>query len=274
MAKATKKPGNAAPEPNKAANENFDWSQAGVTGFEAVQRTDLGIPFLTVLQKSSPEVDPTHKDYQTKKIPGAGPGDIINTLSRAILHKFSQDPVLVVPCFYETLYVEWKPRGGGGGGGFVKTHKNANILNECTRDDENNDVHRNGNWIRTTGYWYVLVLMPDNERVPAVIGMTVSQLKKARAWLNLAQSIKFTKPDGSRYSPPLFSHSYELSSGPENNDSGSWFGWKIQIHEVLKDPILIADAIETAKKSTAGTRTALHPPSDEPSHELKDVPFA
>lgn len=253
----------AAPVQPPAA---YDWGQSQVTGFENVQRTDLGVPFLLILQKGSPEVDKTHKDHQAKKIAGAEAGDIINNLSREIYHKHGETPIIFVPCSYETLYVEWKPRNSGGG--FVRSHKNANILNECTRDDKNHDTLKSGNLVVTTAYYYGIVLRGE-QRVPVMIGMTSTQLKRSRYWLNLMQGIK-VQSNGKSITPPMFSHSYKLSTVPEVNSEGSWFGWKIEVHEMLSDPLLIADAIDTARLSANGQRTALPPPSVE----RDEVPFA
>jgi len=244
----------------------YDWSQATTTGFEHVQRTDLGVPFLMIIQKGSPEYDKTHKDYQAKKIEGITPGDVINTLSREVLYKQDGVPMIFVPCSFETMYVEWKPRNSGGG--FVKAHKNPNILNECKRDDKNHDILKSGNLIVSTAYYYGLVLR-GQDRLPTMIGMTSTQLKKSRYWLNLMQGIKLRKDDRV-YTPPMFSHSYKLSTVPESNAEGSWYGWKVEMHEMLKDPIVIADAIETAKVAAGGQRAVLPPPSEE---HADTVPF-
>lgn len=269
--KQTKKPGQAAAAPAKPAETAvaaYDWSQTGVSGFENVQREDLGIPFLIILQKGNPEIDKTHKEYATKKIEGADVGDIVNTITREICHKYGEEPMQFIPCSFEKLYMEWKPREQGGG--MVKAHKNANILNECTRNDKNQDVLRNGNIVVTTAYFYGLQVRDDGSRVPCVIGMSSTQLKKARLWLNMAMGIKLNGPNG-KYTPPIFSHIYNLTSTPESNEKGSWMGWKVEISSEIQDPTAIADAIDCARKAAAGQRTAL-PPAPEESND--NVPFA
>ena len=245
----------------------YDWSKSGIpSGFEQVQRDDLGIPFLVILQKGSPEVDKTNPDYPAKKIEGAEAGDIINSLSREIYGRQGK-PMVFVPCSFEKLYVEWTPREAGGG--MVKMHKSAAILNECTRNARGQDELRNKNIIVTTAYFYGLTLR-GQERVACVIGMSSTQLKKSRQWLNMMMSIKLNGANGP-YTPPMFSHTYLLSSQAESNEKGSWMGWLIQTQGPISDPVLIADAIQTSQRAAAGQRAALPPPSSE---EKDDVPFA
>lgn len=265
MAKKTK---TDETQPETNALTTYDWSQTGVTGLENVSREDLGVPFLVLLQKGSPEVDPTHKDYATKKIHGAAVGDIVNSLSREIVHKFGGEPLIVIPCSYEKLFMEWKPREQGGG--MVKAHKDPNIITECQRNEKNQDVLRNGNLVVTTAYFYVLVVT-EQGRVPAIIGLSSTQLKKARSWLNQITSIKVETPRG-RITPPMFSHTYRISSCSELNVKGSWMGWKIELNGPLNDPMAIADSIETAKRAASGQRAALPPPPEDTGDA--NIPFA
>jgi len=248
----------------------YDWSAVNVTGYENVGKEDLGVPFLAILQKGSPEIDRTHPEYATKHIDGSEAGDIINNISREVLYGVGDNEQLqFIPCAYERLYMEWKPRNAGGG--MVRAHKDPNILTECRRNEKNQDVLRNGNIVVTTAYFYGLVITEEGRR-PAVVGMSSTQLKKARGWLNTMMSLKCETPKG-RITPPMFSHVYGLSTVPESNESGSWFGWKIACLHPVTDPVMIAEAIESAKMSVSGQRVALPPPSETPDSDAH-VPFA
>ena len=258
MAKGTKRPG-AAPAATAAA-PTHDWSQTqGPTGFDNVQPEDLGIPFLGILQKLSPQIDKDNAEYSTKGIEGAEVGDIINNVSNTVVCSVGEE-LEVVPCTYQRLYMEWKPRTSGGG--LVKTHRDANILLECQRNERNQDILRNGNLIVATSYFYCIAIV-DEQRVPCVIGLSSTQLKKAKAWLNMAMSIKLARADGQKYTPPLFSHSYKLSTVPEKNDSGTWRGWKVVIGTMVSDPVLIAEAMSYAKRATQQVQAGLNAPPKE-----------
>ena len=255
MAKETKRPG-VAPAQTPTTH---DWSQTEATGFENVNKEDLGIPFLTILQKGSPQVDKDHKDYATKGIEGAEVGDIINTVSNTVVASAGEE-LDFIPCSFQKLFQEWKPRNAGGG--MVKSHQSAIILNECQRNEQGQDVLRNGNIVVTTGYFYGIALI-DGERLPSIIGMSSTQLKKSKQWLNMMMTLKVAKPDGTRYTPPMFSHTYKLSSTSEKNEKGSWRGWNIKVGTMVSDPVLIADAMGYAKRATTIQRGLNAPPAEE-----------
>lgn len=225
--------------------QQINWAQYAGAGTEAVTAEDLGTPFLTIIQKGSPEVDRTHPAWQIKRIEGAEPGDIINTVSRKIVWTHNQDPLLFVPCSYLRLYVEWKPRSSGGG--FVRQHTNPAILTECTRNERNQDVLPNGNLIVTTAYFFGFALV-DDQPEKSVIAMSSTQLKKARAWLNLIMSRKQRLPSGEFILLPMFSAKYAIQTVPEQNVNGNWFGWTIQLAGPVTSPDLINLCYDVSKQ--------------------------
>ncbi len=251
-----KKTKGATPEPS--APVPYDWSQNQGAGFENVNREDLGIPFLVILQKGSPQIDPDHADHASKKIANAKVGDIIHSITNEILWTTGQPPLVFIPCTYERLYMEWKDRVSGGG--MVKAHREAEILTECRRNEKGQDVMKNGNIIVTTAYFYGF-LMEREERVACVIGLSSTQLKKARTWLNLMMTRKVQSTKG-LITPPMFSHSYLLSTVAESNEKGNWRGWKVDSGPMVTDPNLIVDLIAYQKRATTMSSAAL-PPSPE-----------
>jgi hypothetical protein len=237
----------------------YDWSQAQVTGFEQTDSSDLGIPFLIILQKGNPEVDKANPQYAQKKIPGAEVGDIANTLSREVVYKYGGDPMIFIPCFHQKAYVEWRPRDTGGG--IVNTHLDEGVLQGTKRNEKNQDVLPNGNIIVTTSYFFGIIPGSDDNK-KAVISLTSTQLKKSRSWLNVMMNLKFTGPRG-RYTPPMFSHQYAISTDPESNAKGSWMGWKIELGDPVKTMTLIQESQEFAQQIAAGKQRLALPPAQE-----------
>jgi hypothetical protein len=227
----------AAPPPPPPVSD-MDWGQESGAGFEFTKPEDFGIPFLVILQKGSPEVDPDHKDYATKKIAGAQAGMIMNTLARKIVFDPASDPLQFIPCSFIKLYQEWRPREQGGG--FVMSHKNASILTTCTRNEKNQDILPNGNTIITTSYFQGLYMDTD-EWVwkQAIVAMSSTQLKKARSWLNTMSSIRMNG-----ITPPMYSHVYAITTVAESNQKGNWRGWKIELLRPLmkEDNEVVAEA--------------------------------
>jgi hypothetical protein len=262
MAKETKV---AGATPANTAVAGYDWEQSGITGFENVSQQDLGIPFLMILQKGSPQIDEAHPDHISKKIEGAKVGDIINTVKNIVVWSRSSTTALqFIPCSFEKQFVEWKPRESGGG--IVKMHSSANIITECKRNEKGQDQLKNGNIVVTTAYFYGLVMI-DGEYEPALIGLSSTQLKKAKLWLNMMQALKVDGKQG-RYTPPMFSHAYALTTAPETNEKGNWYGWVIRMHGQVKDSGIAQLAVETAKEKSSA-RAALPAPVDH-----GPIPFA
>lgn len=250
--KKTKAPTTAPVEDN----DPFNWGGTDMpTGFEMTKPEDMGIPFLIILQKGSPEVDETHKDYAKKKIEGAKAGMIMNTLSREIVYRPGGEPLLFVPCAFEKLYQEWKPRDEGGG--FVTSHQSAAILRNTERNEKNQDILPNGNQIITTAYFYGFSFL-GGEWVRTIIAFTSTQLKKARTWLNMATSLKYQGR-----SVPLYSHIYKITTVVESNAKGSWYGWDVKVDRILRtsDQALITSAVEVASQMTQ--QRLLAAPSEE-----------
>lgn len=251
----------ATPEP-----ASIDWgSYAGESGFENVSQSDLGIPFLNIVQPKSAEVDRTHKDYATKKIEGAGAGDVVNSVSRQIVAKFEKEGITVVPAGYEKTYNEWKPNRGG----LVRIHRNADVLKDVTGTTEKNEsVLRNGNLLIETAVFYVLLVRNGEEPVPAIINMVSTGLKHARHWLNLMTGLRVGP---NRVQPPMFSHSYTLTTAIERKDNNAWYGWNISINAPVNDRNLVNTALGITKKVTmlANTqRAALPAPATEAADEV------
>lgn len=238
------------PKVEQTAVVALDWSAAGVTGFENVQARDLGIPFLIIVQSGSPEIKTGDPRHAQMKIPGAVEGSVINTVSRKILHQPGGPPLEVIPLYWDKLYVEWKPRQGTSGGGLVASHRDESLLSKCRKNEKGLDILPNGNVLVTTAYFYVLYKDDEGEEFKqAIIGMSSTQLRASRSWLNISQSIKVQLPDGRKVTPPLFSHRYLLTSTPQNNDKGSWMGWKVEVGEVLSDPNEADDVIAMVRQA-------------------------
>lgn len=210
------------PAKKKEEVAQYNWDQyEGGTGLENLTTQDLGTPILQIVQKGSPEYDEDHEDHATKAIKGVKVGDIINSVTRKILFTQGEEPVKVVPYFYQLVYLEWRPREQGGG--LVATHTDPSILSRTTRDKESNkDVLPNGNHVVTTAYFFVRLLGETEE--DALLSLTSTQLKKSRLWLNMMRN--FRQTNGNPL--PMFHRAYYLSTIPESNAKGTWRGWKIE----------------------------------------------
>tara|TARA_R110001592_G_scaffold85504_3_gene252778 strand:- start:413 stop:1210 length:798 start_codon:yes stop_codon:yes gene_type:complete len=188
-------------------------------GQEGIESQDLMIPRITILQSMSPQVNKRDGQY----VDGAEVGSIFNTVSISAVD--GEEGITVVPIKYRRAHIEWKANRGG----FVADHgSDASILQQCTQDEGYKNILDNGNEIVVTGEFFIFVIKPDGSHEPAILSMTSSQLKKARRWNSMIQYLKVPKPDGGVFNPAMFYASYKLTTVPEENDQGSWFGWDIE----------------------------------------------
>lgn len=248
-------------------DSSYDFSEESGAGFENVKNGDLKIPFLMMLQSGSPEVKKSHKDYLTKGIAGAQEGHIINTVTREIMNpNILTDKIAFVPVFYRKGYVEWKDRDSGGG--IVTTHEDERALVGTHKNEKGQDVLSNGNIIVTTAYFFGLVVQDEDDPIQVVLSLASTQLKKSRAWMSLATSIRLKAPDGSSYNPPLYSHKYLLSAQAESNAKGSWMGWKIENGGILQNTLLIGTARAKSKEMKESQLKLTAPAEETPNDEL------
>jgi hypothetical protein len=221
-------------------------------GFEGVKPADVAIPFLVILQDLSPAVR-----KGPGRIEGAEAGDIIQTVSQQIFK--ANTGVVVVPCGFQKAYVEWTPRESGGG--FVRQHLDENILKDCTKNERNQDMLKNGNQIVTTAYHYV-VISNDGKYERAIVAMASTQLKKSRRWNSQMMSLQIDI-DGKKVNPACFSHSYTLSTILETKDQNQWYNWAIGPANMLEDGNLYLFAKQFYQQVREGAVKVSAPPADE-----------
>jgi hypothetical protein len=188
-------------------------------GMDQVRSEDMSIPFLRILAQLSPQVNKRDGAY----VDGAEAGMLYNTVANEAYD--GEKGVLVIPCYYNRRYVEWKPREKGGG--YVNSYDvDDKIVNTTYRDDRGNDVLPNGNLLTNTAQFFVLLLSEDGMPQRCLITMTSTQLKKARKWVTQMQSRTAMGKNG-MFVLPMMSQVYRLRTVEERNDKGSWFGWEI-----------------------------------------------
>ncbi len=253
---------------------DYGFEQDAGAGLENTTAQDFSIPYLTVLQKGSPQVDTD----SPSRLEGAAAGMLFNTATEELFNKDSSG-VLVVPALFEKVFIEWRPRDQGGGlagihapdSDIVKQaiEVNGGVLdrNLCTSD---------GNDLRQTARFYcVLVDLKEATVSNVIVAMASTQVKKSKQWLTKASEIRLKSSKGGLFNPPLFSHLYRLTTVAESNEKGTWRGWKINKERVLNldDPFeaMVYNSAKTLKElvqsGVAKAADTYHEPSTD------DIPF-
>ena len=199
----------------EGALATFDMEADAQQGAQNISQEDLALPFLKILGQLSPEVNKTHGKY----VEGAEPGKIINTVTNELYDKIS-----VVPCHYKRQYIEWQDRGASSGAPVAIHDADSDIVSQTTRDKSYKDRLPNGNYLENTANHFVLVVGKNPET--ALISMKSTQLKVSRKWNSMMMGIKLQGKNG-LFTPPTYSHIYNLSTVQMSNDKGTWFGWDV-----------------------------------------------
>lgn len=217
---------------NAVALANLHAEDAG-SGFEEASVNAFAIPFLQILQSGSPQCKKSDGAY----IKGAEEGKLYNTVTQDL---FDGDTgVTVVPVHYTQRFIEWRPRESGGG--FVKEHLPGQQP-VTQKDDKGRDViPSSGNTLVDTRNHYVLIKLADGTCTPALLSMTSTQQRKSKQWMSKMQGIKI-KVGEVFQTAPMFSREYRITTIPESNDKGSWFGFRIELVGIVDDAAVYAEA--------------------------------
>ena len=206
---------NQVTEKKNGALATFDMEADAAQGAQNISQEDLALPFLKILGQLSPEVNKRDGKY----VEGAEPGKIINTVTNQLF-----DTLQVVPVFYKRQYIEWQDRGTSTGAPVAIHEADSDIVSQTTRGKDYKDRLANGNYLENTASHFVLTV-GDNPST-ALISMKSTQLKVSRKWNSMMMGIKMQGKNG-LFTPPTYSHIYNLSTVQMSNDKGTWFGWDV-----------------------------------------------
>jgi len=117
------------------------------------------------------------------------------------------------------------------------------------------------------------VLHEDGAAETALVAMKSTQLKKSRKWNSMISSLTMQGKNGP-FTPPRFSHVYNLKTTLEENSKGSWHGWEVSRIGPVQDMSIYNRAKDFAKSITDGEVIVKH--QDETAGgagSSDDVPF-
>jgi len=217
-------------------------------GMENMGQEDLALPFLKVLSGNDPVLDENE---------AARKGDIYNTVTGAIFK--GKEGIRVVPCAYQRRFIQWAPRGSGTGAP-VAIYEPQDERPKTERSSEDNKDYvadGSGEYIEETHQHFVILLNEDGSHETALIAMKSTQLKKSRKWNSMMASRSMMGQNGP-FTPPRFSHIYNLKTISEENSKGSWHGWEMSVEGPIEDASLYSRAKGFADSITAGDVVVKH----------------
>jgi hypothetical protein len=220
---------------------------------------DQLVPLIYVLQALSPQVEKRGDNY----IEGAEAGDfwLRNSLDPI---RNGEEGIEAIPVDMFRTWIEWLPNRGG----FVARHNEppGDMVARTIRGDDGSErevmMRGNGNLVVDTREFYIMV---DGD--PYVFPCSSTKHTFARSWQTMFH--RFKHPTTGKILP-AFAHKYRLSTVPQSNVKGKWFGLKFEDAGTsslveLKAAIAFSNAIVT------GERKAEAPIASGESD--KDIPF-
>lgn len=232
---------------------------AGMQHDDMTSSDDFAMPFLSLLQSGSPQCKKSDPRY----VKGAEEGAFFNTVEKEVYG----EEVTVVPVAYRRAFVEWKLREDGGGyqGEYLPGEQPSTVL-----DEKNRDILDNGNELKDTRYWYVLVIKGDGSFEPAVIGMTRTQIRPSKALANMVTKDHW--PDGVKRgkAPPFFVWQYVAKSIPQQSDEYAFVNWEFSRGAPVTDREILQAAKALREAVKAGQVREATESLDEESVESSD----
>lgn len=232
-----------------------DFAADAGRGMEGATQESFAIPFLMTLQKGSPQVD----EASGVAIEGAKAGMLFDNVTSEV-HD-GKAGVVVVPCAYRRVFIRWGSDASGEGfKGEITPEEVAEMRSRGVIKDLDNRLYvamddgtvneKRCDRISDTRNHYVLVL--DDARghwKEALISLSSTQIKKSKMLMSALASVKLDGPSGA-FTPPTFANQVRVTTVPESNDKGTWYGVRFTLEgQVSRGDIYAAAKAFHAKVS-------------------------
>jgi len=233
---ATAKP---TTEPKKAEEypiTEIDLTTDAGAGMENVDQESFAIPFLTILQKGSPQVD---EDDTAHYVQGARQGMIYETVSGNVFD--GKEGVYLIPCAYRRVFLRWGPRDAGGGfkGEFAPEvvaqmradGKIIELENKLYAPLDDGSVHekRSDRFADVRNHYCLLLDRSTGAAAQVLLSLTSTQIKKSKALMSMLNQVRIDKPGAGRVMPATYMNVVHMTTVPEANDKGTWYGAKFEL---------------------------------------------
>jgi hypothetical protein len=219
-------------------------------GLENTSADSFAVPFLMVLQSNSPYC----VQGEAKYIAEARPGMLLNTITSKLYD--GSRGVLFVPVAYRRVFLCWAPRQAESGPGFkgefsadeiAKMRAERRVLEFEGRlyepmSDGSINPKRCNRFSDTRLHYGILADEETAETMPVLLSLTSTQIKKSKHLMSALVAVRVTLNDGRKVQPPTFANLVRVTTVPESNDQGNWFGVKFAIERQVSDQTLYASA--------------------------------
>jgi hypothetical protein len=198
-------------------------------GFQNQTGDDIVLPFLSVLQALSPQVQ---KEVGQGGVEGAKAGMLFNTVTGEIFS--AKEGLLFVPAVTQHVFVEWVPRKAGGG--FVAMHEpDAEIIVEAKEKSTSYGKYSTqydsagepiGNDLVETFYVYGVLCIAEGQNEPVVLPFTSTKIKKYKTWNTKTRLFTVKTAKGPK-NPPMYANLVRITGVADRNKKGDFFNFNL-----------------------------------------------
>ena len=218
----------------EGAIATLDFEADSGRGLENIEKDDLALPFLKLLQSGSYETKKKHAKY----VEGAEAGMFYNTVTKKLYS--GEKGIHVIPCFYKMTYPEWAPFDRSEGRP-VHPDRGPEIMAQTTKNGTK-DVLSNGNEIIKTANHFVIFGGEKPEK--ALMPLKTTQLKTSRGWNSLMDNeVIVQQGTGKSIPAPAFSRIYHVKS-VENSGNFTWHGMTVSLVKPVDNAEIFSMAVE------------------------------
>lgn len=221
----------AAPSENLPSNV-IDFEAEAGKGFENVDKESLAIPFLSVLQKGSAQVDEEDGEY----IEGAKPGMFYNTVTGELFD--GKEGVTFIPAAYSRRFIHWGARGSQESGykgdmtpeeaaAAVQRGEVIKVEQRLYYPGPGGEVNDKCATLVDTRNHFGVVITKKGDCMPCLLSLSSTQIKSSKRLMTICENARIAGRDGNKIKPPLYANKLHLTTFGESNDKGSWHAIKV-----------------------------------------------
>ena len=206
-----------------AADDDF-FADAGA-GLSDFQQSDFLIPYVRIIQALSKELQRNHAKF----LAGAAQGMFVNSATRKLYD--GDKGFLAVPVGFSHRYMAWRPNNAGPA---YDMGDDPTKFNSLIPNDDGKRMDEQGNEVTDSLQYFLLLVNPESgEWEAAVLNFGGVQARKGRGWAttinNRMERFPANHPKaGQLFRPAMWFYSYKITTVPESNDKGSWYGFLIE----------------------------------------------
>lgn len=213
----------------------MDFAADAGQGMEGAGQESFAIPFLSVLQKGSPQVD----EASGAALEGAKAGMLFENVTGRLFS--GKDGVVIVPCSYRREFLRWASRSNGGGlKGVYSPEVVADMRAKgqiveldgrlyAPEADGSVNPEKSDRFNDTRNHYVLLMDQDSGAWTEALLSLSSTQIKKSKMLMSALASVKLKNASGQMYTPPTFANFVRATTVAESNDKGTWFGVKFEL---------------------------------------------